>query len=182
MIWIGEVNGKFYSVILPSNVSDESAYKKIARDDERIHYANKAKDVGRGLDELTKTILKMFVVAFAIISLVMKFFHGWKDTLKIISVPVFSIMVILSTFKIADLPIEFFCVTGIMLVFGLGLDYVIYSLQNKGNRLERFAIALSFVTTAISFGAIALSSFVPVHTLGLSIFSGLMAAFIATML
>ena len=69
-----------------------------------------------------------------------------------------------------------------MLVFGLGLDYVIYSLQNKGNRLERFAIALSFVTTAISFGAIALSSFVPVHTLGLSIFSGLMAAFIATML
>ncbi len=182
MIWIGEVNGRFYSVILPSNVSDESAYKKIAGDDERIHYANKAKDVGRGLDELTKTILKMFVVAFAIISLVMKFFHGWKDTLKIISVPVFSIMVILSTFKIADLPIEFFCVTGIMLVFGLGLDYVIYSLQNKGNRLERFAIALSFVTTAISFGAIALSLFVPVHTLGLSIFSGLMAAFIATML
>ena len=115
MIWIGEVNGRFYSVILPSNVSDESAYKKIAGDDERIHYANKAKDVGRGLDELTKTILKMFVVAFAIISLVMKFFHGWKDTLKIISVPVFSIMVILSTFKIADLPIEFFCVTGIMM-------------------------------------------------------------------
>ena len=72
--------------------------------------------------------------------------------------------------------------TGIVLVFGLGLDYVIYSRQNKGNALETFAITLSFITTAISFGAIALSSFVPVHVLGLSIFSGLAAAFVCTML
>ena len=48
-------------------------------------------------------------------------------------------------------------------------------------KLEPFAIALSFLTTAISFGALALSSFVPVHMLGLSIFLGLTTAFFCTM-
>ena len=47
---------------------------------------------------------------------------------------------------------------------------------------EKEAITLSFLTTAISFGSLALSSFVPVHVLGLSILTGLSAAFICTIL
>ena len=45
--------------------------------------------------------------------------------------------------------------------------------KNKGkntNTLEPFATLLSFVTTIVSFGALALSSFQPVHLMGLSIF------------
>ena len=67
-----------------------------------------------------------------------------------------------------------------ILVFGLGLDYVIYMIENEKRneesenaRLEPFAITLSFVTTAVSFGALALSNFMPVHLIGLSIFIGL---------
>ncbi|MBR1614506.1 MAG: MMPL family transporter [Treponema sp.] len=180
MTWLGEADKKFYSLMIPSTISGEENYRSL--ENENIHYMNKAKDVSRGLDDLTRMIFVMFAIAFVIISATMKLFHSWKDTLKIISVPVVSIVAILATFTIAGLHIEFFCMTGIVLVFGLGLDYVIYSRQNKGNALETFAITLSFITTAISFGAIALSSFVPVHVLGLSIFSGLAAAFVCTML
>nr|MBP3282315.1 MMPL family transporter [Treponema sp.] len=184
MTWLGQVGGeadkKFYSLMIPSTISGEENYRSL--ENENIHYMSKAKDVSRGLDDLTRMIFVMFAIAFVIISAIMKLFHSWKDTLKIISVPVVSIVAILATFTIAGLHIEFFCMTGIVLVFGLGLDYIIYSRQNKGNALETFAITLSFITTAISFGAIALSSFVPVHVLGLSIFSGLAAAFVCTML
>ena len=87
--------------------------------------------------------------------------------------------------------IEFFGITGMILVFGLGLDYIIYMIENikrekKGliqngmPKLEPFAIFLSFLTTALSFGALAFSTFVPVHTMGLTIFLGLVAAFICT--
>jgi len=67
-----------------------------------------------------------------------------------------------------------------ILVFGLGLDYIIYKMENKESKAETFAIALSFFTTAFSFGAIMLSSFMPVHVLGISIFVGLVTSFALT--
>ena len=89
---------------------------------------------------------------------------------------------------------EFFSVTGLILVFGLGLDYIIYMMENEkkeaGNNslvqskeqktLEPFATMVSFVTTIISFGALALSSFKPVHLIGLSIFIGLATAYVSS--
>ena len=80
----------------------------------------------------------------------------------------------------SGMAIEFFSVTGLILVFGLGLDYIIYFVQAGGEKEEKAAVFLSFATTALSFGALALSSFVPVHVLGLSILVGLTSAFIAT--
>lgn len=182
MLWIGNVDDKYYSIVLPTTVSDYSYYEKLAETDENIFYANENVDVSRGLDNLTKMIVLMFGIAFIIITIVMKFFYNARDTFKIVTIPLISILIITTTFVIAKLPIEFFCVTGVILVFGLGLDYVIYKRQNKGSKLEGFAITLSFLTTAISFGAVIFSTFVPVHVLGLSIFSGIIAAFICTML
>lgn len=182
MLWIGEIDGKYYSVVLPSKISDENFYLDLAKSDENIFYENKVKDVSASLDHLTKIIAVMFALAFVVIIILMKFFYSWRETLKIASIPVLSVLVILSVFTLTGLKIEFFCLTGIILVFGLGLDYIIYKLENKNNPLETFAIVLSFVTTAIGFGALALSSFVPVHVLGLAIFSGLAAAFVFAML
>lgn len=182
MLWIGEVDGKYYSIILPSIITDEQYYIDLAASDKNVHYANRVTDISRGLDNLTRIIVILFGIAFVLIFIVMKFCYNWHDTLKIISIPAMSVLVIVATFVLASLKIEFFCITGVILVFGLGLDYIIYTIQNKGNRTEAFAIALSFLTTAISFGALALSSFIPIHILGLSIFSGLVAAFVCTML
>ena len=71
-------------------------------------------------------------------------------------------------------------------MFGLGLDYIIYMTEHGrrdetgGRGIEPAAVLLSFVTTELSFGALALSSFVPVHIIGLCIFAGCLAAFLCT--
>lgn len=181
-LWIGKVDGNYYSIILPSKISDENFYRNLADSTENVYFENKVKDVSAGLDKLTVQILIMFAISFLIIAVVLKFFYSWKETLKILSIPLISLLAILCTFVLAGLKIEFFCITGVILVFGLGLDYVIYRMENKENKLEAFAILLSFVTTSISFGALALSSFVPVHVMGLSIFTGLITAFILAMI
>lgn len=182
MLWIGKVQEKFYSIILPSEISDESFYERLAESEPEVFFQNKVKDISESLDQLTKLISVMFGIAFLVIIIIMKCFYDWKNTLKIASIPILSVLVIISVFAVSGLKIEFFCITGVILVFGLGLDYVIYRLESKSNPLETFAITLSFVTTAISFGALALSSFVPVHVLGLSIFSGLVTAFICALI
>ena len=79
-------------------------------------------------------------------------------------------------------PIDFFALIGIVLVFGLGLDYIIYIMQDRvDRRVESFAVLLSFLTTALSFCSLAFSSFIPVHIIGLAIFAGLTVAFVATL-
>ena len=211
--WIGEIDGKFYSVVMPVTVTDYEAYKKIA-DNENIFIISKVREINRDLDRLSCTILLFFLIVYIVIFAALKFFYTWKQCLKIISVPLLIVLWISAIFALFHIKLEFFSITGMILVFGLGLDYIIYMIENEKRKkenvlrtektsfdgknndspektssdtddysfLEPFAIVLSFVTTAVSFGALALSKFVPVHMIGLSIFIGLVIAFVSTFL
>ena len=194
MLWLGEIDGKFYSIILPVTVVDEAAYVRIAKESGCAYYENKMKDLGLGLDSLTRLAIVLFCIAYAIILIVLKRFYTWRQTAKIASLPLMCVLLIVSAFLIIGQAVEFFSLTGIILVFGLGLDYIIYMIENMKraklqqtdeeahfSKLEPFAIALSFVTTVISFGALAFSTFVPVQTMGLTITLGLIAAFVCTL-
>ena len=167
-----------------------------AENNDNVYFISKSQDISKDLDSLTSMILKFFVVAYVLMFIMLKFFYSWKQAFKIISVPLLIILVVVAVFALCKINMEFFSVTGLILVFGLGLDYIIYMMENekkeKGNQssvqsqsleqktLEPFATMVSFVTTIISFGALALSSFKPVHLIGLSIFIGLATAYVSS--
>jgi len=185
-VWLGKINGKYFSVVMPNIVSDHQPLKKLVAQEEDISYISKMTDIAEDLDKLTIMVLKFFAVAYLFMFVVLKFFYKWKQAMKIISVPMLIILMTGAIFAINGTDLEFFSVTGLILVFGLGLDYIIYMMENEKNTeseaktIEPFATMLSFLTTVISFGALALSSFVPVHLMGLSIFLGLTTAYIST--
>lgn len=182
LLWLGNIDGKYYSVFMPTENIPSKTLEALSAPQNGIFYENKVAQIGQGLDHLSKIILLMFAAAYIIILFVLRLFFTAKQTLKIAVVPLFSVISILAVFTATNTPLDFFCITGIILVFGLGIDYIIYMTQHNGGRLERTAIILSFLTTAISFGTLALSNFVPIHVIGLAIFTGLTAAFIATMI
>jgi predicted exporter len=181
--WLGEIDGEFYSVVLPSHVDDENFFRGISDGDDNIFFVGKMKDISRDLDSLTKTILKLFAAAYVLLFVFLNFFFTKKESLKIVSIPILIVASVCTIFGFLKIHLEFFSITGMILVFGLGLDYVIYMTQGRSRnsadeKLEPFAILLSYATTAISFGALALSSFKPVQLIGLSVFVGLTAAWI----
>ncbi len=188
--WLGEVDGKYFTVLLPTKVTDYANYRSLADSDDNVYFISKSQDISADLDTLTLMILKFFVVAYILMFIMLKFFYSWKQAFKIISVPFLIILVVVAVFALLKIDMEFFSVTGLILVFGLGLDYIIYMMENEKNLkaagsaentvLEPFATMVSFVTTIISFGALALSSFKPVHLIGLSIFIGLATAYISS--
>lgn len=185
-VWLGEIDGKYYSVVLPVSVLDYDAYKSIA-DGENVFFISKVRSMNADLDRLSSMILNLFVVVYIALFIILKFFYSMKQTAKIVSVPLLIVLMTAAIFALCGIHFEFFSITGLILVFGLGLDYVIYMIENEKRvdevldaKLEPFAIALSFVTSAVSFGALALSKFVPVHMIGLSIFIGLTTAFVST--
>ena len=184
--WLGEIDGKYYSVVLPVSVLDYDAYKSLA-DGENVFFVSKVRSMNADLDRLSSMILNLFVVVYIALFVILKFFYSWKQTSKIVSVPLLIVLMTAAIFALCGIHFEFFSITGMILVFGLGLDYVIYMIENEKRvdevqdaKLEPFAIELSFVTSAVSFGALALSKFVPVHMIGLSIFIGLTTAFVST--
>ena len=189
-VWLGEIDGKYYSVLLPNKIEDYNTYNQIAQDFDEVTFVSKSADVSRDLDKLTIMVIKFFLIACLVMFIVLKIFYSWKQSLKIISVPILIILVTVAIYAVFKINIEFFSVTGLILVFGLGLDYIIYMIENEKkskevkfenqNAIEPFATMLSFITTVISFGALALSSFQPVHLIGLAIFVGLTTAYISS--
>ncbi|MDR3304331.1 MAG: MMPL family transporter [Treponema sp.] len=180
-LWI-ETADACYSCVLPLHTKDEAAFRAIAAELDGVFFINKVKDIGSELDTLTRIMLTLFGAAYLVIAIVVKCCYKWKETLRICAVPFFMILATLAVFALADIPLGFFSVTGLVLVFGLGLDYMFYLTESADATVSIRAIQLSFATTALSFGALALSGFVPVHIFGLSVLTGLTAAFAAGML
>lgn len=185
-VYLGKINDKYYSVLVPNLTLDEKLFSEIAAQDENVYFISKRNDISSSLDRLTKMVLLFFGIAYIIMFVVLKLFYPLKNVLKIISVPLLVTLSTAAVFSFTKTKLEFFSVTGLILVFGLGLDYVIYMIENEKNKnvssqkLEPFATSLSFATTLLSFGALALSSFTPVHLIGLAISIGLTTAFVCS--
>jgi predicted exporter len=184
-LWIGPVEGRYYSCVLPRHIKNEDRVRAIAAELDFVFLVNKVEDISRELDALTRTMLLLFTAAFFMVALVIRFFYSPRDTARICVAAVLVVLITLGFLAMAGVPLSFFSVTGLILVFGLGLDYMFYMREDHtspGRPLTALAVLLSFATTALSFGALSLSSFAPVHIFGLSVFIGLSAAFILAML
>jgi predicted exporter len=201
-LWIGESGGNYYSCVMPLHPGNEAVFRDIAGEFDFVHFINKAQDIGQDLDTLTRTVLFLFLVAYIVISVMVFFVYPWRDSLKICTVPFFLVLAALATLAANAIPLGFFSVAGLILVFGLGLDYIFYMTGRKHGissmpsidtssssskssleaALTPFAVLLSFLTTLLAFGALAFSNFVPVHIFGLTVSAGVSAAFISAML
>jgi predicted exporter len=180
--------GAFYSCVLPLHAKDEAVFRLIAGNRENVFFVNKVKDIGAELDRLTRIMLTLFLAAWCVIFLTVRFFYSWKRTLRICAIPFFLVLVSLTVLSGLGIPLSFFPVTGFILVFGLGLDYIFYITESEKKpesgeqSLTALAVFLSFATTALSFGALAMSSFTPVQLFGIAVFSGLSTAYISSIL
>ena len=181
-LWIGELEGHFYSCLLPLHLNGsetESLFREYAGSNPGIFFVNKTADISSQLDLLSKSMLKILALAFVVVLAILLFCYPPLVVLKIAAIP-FTVTIVTSAVLIlCRVSLSFFPVTALVLVFGLGLDYVIYAIEGK--KSSSFAILLSFVTTALSFGALALSTFPPVHTLGLTVFAGLTTALVTAL-
>jgi predicted exporter len=183
-LWIGERKGIYYSCVLPLQSKDEAVFRAIAGEFDFVYFINKAKDISRDLDTLSRTIMLSFLAAYLAISVLVCFMYPRQDSIKICGVPVFLCISALAVLGLRNIPLGFFSIAALTLVFGLGLDYILYMTGGKhGNSgLTSLAIFLSFFTSVLSFGALGFSSFMPVHIFGLTVSAGLSAAFISAML
>ena len=176
-ISLGEIDGHFYEVVVIQNAEDGDLIKQLSEAFEGVEYFQTSKDVSRELDKLSSLIFRMFILAFAAILIVLIVLFGWKKGLLMSLAPYTVLTATIGIMALLGYRLDFFTAVGLVLIVGLGLDYMVFARSEKNSGSKK-AIFLSFITTELSFGSLLFSSFTPVHIFGLTVFIGILVAFL----
>lgn len=179
MLWIGEVNGKFYSAVLPLHVAANFSASDVARDLPNVYAVNKMQNINGTLTNLSQVSLMLVAVAYLVVFMVLVLVYKVHDALRIIRAPVVACLFIAAVFGYAGIAFNFFAIVGVILTLGIGIDYALFFKEGGRNNLTTtLAVMLSACTTVISFGSLAFSSFVPVATFGFATLLGIICCFV----
>ena len=178
-ISLGEIDGRHYEVVIIQNAKDTSVISEISTSVEGVQYIQTAKDTSAQLDRLSAMMFKLFIIAVLAIVVVMVLFFGWKKGLSMSLAPYTILTGTIGVLTLFGLSLDFFVAVGLVLIVGLGLDYMVFASNGKGDSSKK-AVLLSFLTTELSFGSLMFSSFRPVHIFGLTVFVGILIAYVCT--
>ncbi|MCQ2123866.1 MAG: MMPL family transporter [Fibrobacter sp.] len=178
MLWIGEVNGKFYSAVLPLHASKNFDIANVAGGMDQVYAVNKMGNINDTLTNLSRVALFLVAVAYAIVFVILVCVYRFREAVRVIRAPVIACLFLASVFGYAGIPFNFFAIVGIILTLGIGIDYALFFKEGGRNNLTTaLAVMLSAATTVISFGSLSFSSFTPVATFGLATLLGILCCF-----
>ncbi|MCK9182230.1 MAG: MMPL family transporter [Fibrobacteraceae bacterium] len=178
-LWVGKVGEKYYSVILPLHTKSEATLKKMASETPSVFFVDKLTSIGDALTRLSHIALALVVASYGLILIVLSFVYGFKTAFRIVRTPIVACVLSTAVLGILGVPFNFFAIVGIILTLSIGIDYSLFFKERSQNMLPTMlAVLLSVTTTLLSFGMLALSSFAPVSTFGLSVLLGISFSFL----
>ncbi len=175
-LWIGKVGDSYYSAVMPLHVRKGADLSRLAGDG--VYFMDKINQINENLTRLSLTALVLVGIAFALVLAVLLFIYGFSGAVSIMRIPVFASLLVVAVFGFLGIPFNFFATVGIILTLGIGIDYSLFFREGRGSAVTVLAIALSALTTILSFGSLSFSSFAPVSTFGLSVFLGILFNFL----
>ena len=166
-------NGKYFII----STTDETETKII--ENENIKIFNINLEINEALDKTARTAIKTALISYIIIFLFMIIFLSKKHAIAIIIIQIISILVNLSVHSIFNFSVNIFSVFALILSIGISIDYCIFFSKSKAKKEVTFlSIFLAMITTALSFGTLSFSGFIPVKSFGLFLFIGILVTFL----
>jgi len=131
-------------------------------------------------DLLLRLLPLVLLVAFAVIALR----TGVRRGLSIIGMPLAALAATLAAVVISGSGVSLFHVAALLLIFGIGVDYAVFSHLSRGEEKNYtlLAIALAGVTTLLGFGLLALSRTPAIADFGLTLAVGTILTLLLTAL
>lgn len=136
-------------------------------------------EINKALTHLSSTALILVVCADIAIFFILIFVYNLRTAFRIIRNPILASLITAAVFGYAAIDFNFFAIAGVILTLGIGIDYSLFFREGASRQdTTALAITLSAATTLLSFATLALSSFTPVATFGLSIFIGIVSNYL----
>lgn len=115
----------------------------------------------------------LLATAFAALMMVLGAVYRWRAG-RLIAAPVLAILSVSAVLGWAGVPLSFFHFLSFFLIIGFSVDYSLFCTENENSGL---AVALSCLTSAVSFGLLGLTSFPLTRAVGISLALGLVFSF-----
>ena len=106
--------------------------------------------------------------------------YGARGALIVIAPAVAAVVLAPALIALAGQAISFFHVMALTIVLSIGVDFAIFCAEgSEGRRLSAsLAVVLAAMTTLLSFGILAFSQVLAVHSFGLTLLLGVLIAFL----
>lgn len=177
--WIGRIGEHWYSVVMPLHVADSPSLMSLSAGMPGVNLINKTEEIRSSLNGISLSRLALLFAAYCLIVLLLSAVFSFRRAIVISRGPLLSIVFTVSFLSYIGVPLNFFSVTAMVLILGMGIDYSIFLENSKGDKsVPFFAVMLCMMTTVLSFGTLSFSSFAPVGTFGLTLLIGILFSFI----
>ena len=179
-LWLGEIEGKFASIILLKDLKSTEFLTPLLEDHDRLSL-NKAREVSTIFASYRVKITILLFCSYFLIGCFLLYRYGFKKSFLILSPPMIAGGVGLAITGLIGIPFTIFNLLGLILILGIGIDYTLFFAEEKELDKEKstfYSISLSALTTILSFGLLALSETAAIKGFGITIFTGIFVAWL----
>lgn len=169
------LEGNIYSFILIPKGSDLTRLEQFAKTSEEIMFIQTAKMAEQSISQQRQDATTLVFLGLSLIASLIFLRYRRLSKLTLLLIPITSIALTFSIFSILSVTVTLFHIMAIFLIIGLGMDYMIFvaELNQNGTHFKTmYAIYLSALTSALSFGLLSFSSLSVVSAFGLTVLIG----------
>ena len=125
---------------------------------------------------LTSVVVGIFLMIF----IIMIFRYSFRKAIFYIVAPSIACLASIAVLGLFNIPLTLFSILALMIILGIGMDYVIFLAESKDKKFSAtmLALSLSAITTILSFGLLSLSTTPAVHYFGITVLVGISVSFL----
>lgn len=173
-LWLGEIEGHYFSAVLLSGIKSMSALEEIINDDHYTHIINNNSRISQLIENVRKNLFLFVPVLYSVFLLILIIRYGFKQSLRVFTPSLMTFLLTISIFSLFSIEINMMHILALILVLALGVDYSILLAESVSNPLVTcISISLSAATTILSLGMLSLSMIPALKSIGLTILIGI---------
>ncbi len=186
-LWLGCDAGRCLSMVVLTGITDLSALSAL-QTLQGVAWVDQVDQLSSLFARYRVRVSMLLIVAYLLVFTGLGLKFGWRNALKITSIPVVAALVSLAMMGWFDQLFSLFNLFALLLVLGIGVDDAIFffmadssaaSLNDAAHDRRAstsLAVTLSALTTLLAFGLLAVSSTEIVHAFGFTVATGILTA------
>ena len=181
-LWLGhDRQGRASSMVTMNGLNDPSLLPDTLRDLPGVTLVDQRSHINSLFDQTRLEAIFLKLLSYIVGFLILYRVFGTRPALRILLVPLSASLTVMGLSGLIGIPLNLFCIFGLLLVTAIGIDYAVYAYTPTLPPEEKTAgIFMTSVTTMITFGLLYFSTTPAVSTFGLSVVLGVLCNVVYT--
>jgi predicted exporter len=177
-LWLGQVDGNYASIVALRGVGEAnlSLLRRAGSGVDGVQWVDTVEEISSVLGRYRKYMGWVIVLSYFAVYVLLYSRYG-RAAWRVLAPIALASVATLALFGVAGQSLQLFHVLALMLLLGVGVDYGIF-FQDHPGRIDPvgwLAVALSALSTLLSFGLLSLSKTPALQAFGLTILIGTIA-------